>query len=345
VDRTISPALTVTPRSLEALTPEWQRLLHRAGNAWPFLRPSWLQVWLRTQAPETALLLLAVEDGLELAGIVPLLRRGERLQFAGDSEICDYMDVVAAPEAQVATLDAALRYLATQDWRELVLWGLRADSPTLAALPELAARHGLDLVLENEAVCPRVDLPPTWDDYLLTLSKKDRHELRRKMRRMAEVGGTIRDYDLSSAGEIEAAMPDFLRLHRESRQDKAEFMTPAMERFFLEMTSTLAQEDLVRLFFLEVDAQRVASVLAFNCGDELWLYNSGFDPAYAYASVGLVSKAIALQRAIEAGKRCYDFLRGAEPYKYDLGAKDLAVVRATLRRPEGEPAARVRDGR
>ncbi len=333
MDRTISPALTVTPHTLNALAADWEQLLTRAGNAWPFLRPAWLRIWQRTQAPDADLLLLAVHDGQDLAGVVPLLRGADRLQFAGDSEICDYMDVVATPGMHAAVLSAVLASISDDPWRELVLWGLRADSPTLAALPELAAQHGLELRLEDEATCPRVDLPPSWDDYLLTLSKKDRHELRRKIRRMVEAGSNVRDYDLSSPGEIQAAMPDFLRLHRESRQDKAEFMTAAMERFFLEMTATLAQEGLIRLFFLEIDARRVASVLAFNCGDELWLYNSGFDPAYASASVGLVSKAIALQRAIEVGKHRYDFLRGAEPYKYDLGAKDFRVVRATLRRP------------
>jgi CelD/BcsL family acetyltransferase involved in cellulose biosynthesis len=105
-----------------------------------------------------------------------------------------------------------------------------------------------------------------------------------------------------------------------------------MERFFRRMTAELSREDLIRLYFLELDGQRMASVLAFNSGDEVWLYNSGFDPAYASVSVGLVSKALALRQAIAEGKRCYDFLRGAEPYKYDLGARDLQVLRCTLQR-------------
>lgn len=338
METALSTTLTVTDETLADLAPAWQDLLDQSGNAWPFLRPSWLRVWLTEQAPAADLHLLAVRDGSRLAGIVPLLRRGPDLLLAGDSEICDYMDVIARPGEHEAVLSAALDLLSESDWRTLRLWGLREDSPTLAALPTLAQRHNLSLEVEDEAVCPRVDLPPTWDEYLLTLSKKDRHELRRKIRRMADAGGRFRDYALNEPSEIAAAMPEFLQLHRDSRQDKAEFMTPAMERFFLEMTATLAQEDLIRLYFLEIDGRRVASVLAFNSGDELWLYNSGFDPHYASASVGLVSKALVLQHAIDDGKRCYDFLRGSEPYKYDLGAKDLKVSRATLIRSVGEPA-------
>jgi CelD/BcsL family acetyltransferase involved in cellulose biosynthesis len=328
-----SATLTVTEATLEELTPSWSDLLARAGNRWPFLQPAWLNIWHRLLSPESELLLLAVWDGSELAGLMPLLINGDDLMLAGDPEICDYMDLPALPGRHAAVLDAGIRHLQQRPWQRIVLWGLRADSPTLKALGELGFED-ISLSLEQEAVCPRVTLPTSWDEYLLTLSKKDRHELRRKIRRMTQSGDTAREYGLSTSVEVEAAMPDFLWLHRESRPDKAAFMTSGMERFFTEMAVALAGEDLVRLYFLELDERRVAGLLTFNCGDELWLYNSGFDPAFASASVGLVSKAIVLRQAIEDGKHCYDFLRGAEPYKYDLGASDLQVLRAVLTRAE-----------
>ena len=48
-------------------------------------------------------------------------------------------------------------------------------------------------------------------------------------------------------------------------------------------------------------------------------------------SVGLLSKALALQRAIEQGKTRFDFLRGHERYKYELGAQDLNVHKVLIR--------------
>ena len=43
---------------------------------------------------------------------------------------------------------------------------------------------------EQEDVCPVVTLPADgdWDDYLGTLDKKARHEIRRKIRRAEAVG-------------------------------------------------------------------------------------------------------------------------------------------------------------
>jgi CelD/BcsL family acetyltransferase involved in cellulose biosynthesis len=326
-----APAICVAIEEFESLTEEWNELLERCGLASPFLRPAWLRVWLDTFAPDADLIVLGVRDGEQLIGLMPLLRRGDELLLAGDSEICDYADIISSEDMRAVVLDALLSHLDGLSWRRLTLWGIRADSPTLAELDAAASRSGISLELELEAECPRVALPATWDEYLLSLSKKDRHELRRKIRRLGE-SGEVREYALTDPVEVSAAMPDFLRLHTISRQDKAEFMTADMERFFVKMATTLAEEDSIRLYFLELDGQRVASVLAFNCGEELWLYNSGFDPDFASVSVGLVSKAMALRQAIAEGRSCYDFLRGSEPYKYDLGAEDLDVFRCTLTR-------------
>src|SRR5262249_29246323 len=135
----------------------------------------------------------------------------------------------------------------------------------------------------------------------------------------------VRFRTLSTRAEIEAALPDFFHLHRVSRHDKREFMTDAMEGFFRQVAGELAAEGLLRLFLIEIDGAPAAALIAFASGDELLLYNSGYDPAFAHASVGLISKALTLQAAIEAGLATYDFLRGAEPYKYDLGATDRIV--------------------
>jgi CelD/BcsL family acetyltransferase involved in cellulose biosynthesis len=318
--------------ALDELAEDWKRLLGETSCRWPFLQPTWLQVWWSEFPISGKLLLLGVRDGERLVGVAPLIHDANRLSFAGDASICDYMDIIAARGREPEVLDSVLRYAEALTWCRFELWGIRADSPTLPALRSLADRYGLHLDVEPEAVCPRVSLPATWDDYLTSLGKKDRHELRRKLRRFFEASHDSRHYVLSTVEDIRDGLDDFFRLHRISRQDKAEFMTPQMEHFFRVMAESLAKEDLLRLFYLEVDGRRVASVFAFDCGNELWLYNSGYDPMFASVSVGLVSKAIVLREAIEEGKRCYDLLRGRESYKYDLGARDLEVVRCTLSR-------------
>jgi CelD/BcsL family acetyltransferase involved in cellulose biosynthesis len=109
-------------------------------------------------------------------------------------------------------------------------------------------------------------------------------------------------------------------------------MTAEMEAFFRAMACGLAAEGIVRLFQVDIDGAAVASLLTFTGGDELLLYNSGYDPAFAPASVGIVSKALTIQAAIADGLSTFDFLRGAEPYKYDLGAADRIVRQVWITR-------------
>ena len=111
-------------------------------------------------------------------------------------------------------------------------------------------------------------------------------------------------------------------------------MTPAMERFFRVMTQAFAERGQMRLGLLEHQGSAIGAMLQFDFGGRVHLYNSGYDPAFANDSPGLVTLAHCIRDAIALGRQEYDFLRGTERYKYDLGGRDRAVVR--LRRPPQE---------
>jgi len=76
---------------------------------------------------------------------------------------------------------------------------------------------------------------------------------------------------------------------------------------------------------MEITGERVAGALCFNYGNSLSLYNSGYNPVYSALSVGLLLNALCLKEAIEDGVRYFDFMRGAEAYKYHLGARDVQL--------------------
>lgn len=322
---------TVRREELASLATEWAALLERSPDPVPFLHPTWHRVWLTEFESGGDDLLYAVRDDEGLVGVAPLLRRDGRLTLCGDFEICDYMDVVTAPGRAEAVLAALLRALVDEAWNELALWGLRESSPVLAALPAAVAQAGMTLEQETEAVAPRVELPASWDEYVASLSKKDRHELRRKLRRL-EAAGELELRTYTSPEETESRVPLLLRMMVESRTDKAAFMSEQMARFFHRMVPAMAREGLVRLYELELERKPIASVLCFDQGGQLFLYNSGYEPEYAPLSAGIVSKALVLRDAIECGRCCIDTLRGAEAYKYDLGAKDRNVYKCIVRR-------------
>jgi CelD/BcsL family acetyltransferase involved in cellulose biosynthesis len=314
------------------LDPKLEALLSRRAERLPFLHPAWLRTWLSEFGGNYEPLLLTCTRG-DVVGVAPLMRSDGRLSFIGDASICDFMDVLVDPDHAHEAYDDLWQQLCAEDWSEIELWGLMASSPTRGQIKAFAASQGYSVTEELEAVAPRLDLPDSWDAYLATLGKKDRHELRRKIRKLYESGAGVTFDVLSTQADVVASMDEFLDLHTRSRADKTDFMTPEMEIFFRRMASAMAAEGLVRLFMLRVNGKPAASVLCFDAGSYLYLYNSGYDPEFSSLSVGLVSKALCLQWAIENGMTGLDFLRGDEPYKYDMGAKDQEIYRIRLSRP------------
>jgi CelD/BcsL family acetyltransferase involved in cellulose biosynthesis len=325
-------ALSVRKQDLECLRGDWQELLSRAPEPHVFHRPTWQKVWLEHFGDGREPLFLAVRDGDHLVGVAPLMRDGPRLALVGDHEICDYMDFVVEPGRESEFFAAIFRSLGEEPWEEMDLRGLAAYSPALEALSTATNGLGWRVERELEAVAPHVELPSSWEEYLARLDGKNRHELRRKMRRLRQSGARVELRDLRSPQEVAAGMEDFLRLHTAARQDKADFMTPQMEGFFRAMSVALADEGLIRLFMMDLDGWPAATVLCFDCCRQLHLYNSGFDPELSSLSVGLLSKVLCLEVALKEGKGCLDFLRGSEPYKYDLGGQDLPIYRCRVRR-------------
>ena len=333
--------LTVAPEPFEALAPEWEGLAHRLQRPIPFSFPEWHHAWWgHFGAERSALYLAAREDG-RLLGVLPLMYDGDALALAGDPEVCDYTSVPIAETAAATMLAGMLDAVDALPWRTFHLWGLPEESPALGVTRAWAEGRGYEVETDFEAVCPRATLGADWESFLASLSKKDRHELRRKMRRFEQAGANVRLRVLCAPEEVAAGLPAFFHLQRISHRGKEAFMTPTMEAFFREMAVALAARDHARLYDVQVDGATVAALLAFLSGDELLLYNSGYDPAYAHASIGLVSKAMAMQRCVEDGFAAVDFLRGAEPYKYDLGGQDRIVRQLWVRRGQGVGLERI----
>jgi CelD/BcsL family acetyltransferase involved in cellulose biosynthesis len=324
--------LAVRDEPFDAVAAEWSQLVMEAPQAIPFATPQWQRVWLRHFQGDRRLRLLSVRDGERLVGIAPLLIDGERAEFVGHYSICDYMDAVVATGYENEVLAQVVQHLASDGVMSMDLRGVRQWSNTLEALCDCAVACGYTVQREEEALSPSVELASDWESYLGGLSKKDRHEMRRKMRRLMSAGG-VELQVVTAADEAAEQLDVLFHLMRISSHHKEEFLDrPGMEAFFRDMVRTMAEAGMLRFYFLTFDGQPVASVLNFDVGGVLYMYNSGYDPEYAHYAVGLMSKALLIKDAIENGRTCVDFLRGDESYKYDLGGKDQQVYRLVLTR-------------
>ena len=323
-----------TVHTFSSLEQSWDPLVPDCDVKAFFLSHRWQRLWWENFGQGRELLLLAFQQDGETIGIAPLQRQGDTISFLGDTDLFDFHDFII-PQGYELDFYRHLRdYLLSQDWRSLYFPSLSHASPTLRHLPLFAEQEGWTCTVEQEDVSPTLALPGDWEDYLAGLRKKDRHELRRKFRRLENAGGIdIRSY--TDPADVEERLDAFFALMRLGREEKYRFLTPEREAFFREMAVALAGVNVARLWFMEKDGVPVSSCLCFDyCGRRL-LYNSGFDPAFADLSVGLLLKATTIRDAIERGLDAFEFLRGDEHYKYHLGGVDQAVYRMTVVRDGG----------
>jgi CelD/BcsL family acetyltransferase involved in cellulose biosynthesis len=313
----------------------WDALVARSRRPTPFARWAFQTLWARRFAPGPLDLHVVRDSAGECVGVLPLYTEpgadGPVARLVGGVDVADYLDLVAAAGREEEAWKALLPVLAAGPARILDLRPVPADSPTAALLPALAGASGLACQVAREDRCPVVELPASWEAYLAGLDGKDRHELRRKLRR-AEAGApevaVARDPDA-----VAAAMDDFLALHRRSKVGKARFMDERMEGFFRELAPPLAASGALAVWRLRLAGRPAAALLCFEYDGEVGLYNSGFDPEARALSPGVVVIARSIEDAIARGFRRYDFLRGEEPYKYGFGAAATDVLRLTLTRP------------
>ena len=315
-------------RSFSPVRAVWRELLERLPWSTIFMTPEWQEAWWDEFGHDDELRLVTVGPPDAPLGLAPLQLSGERITFVGGTDLFDYHDFIAPDPAFYFELFDCLE---SEPWRTMDLSSVPEWSPTFTLLPQAARERGYSIVVEEEDVVPGVTLPDSWDAYLASLRKKDRHELRRKLRRL-ESAGPVR-VRLADAETLERDLLVFQEVMAESRAEKREFLIPAREAFFQRMTDRMFEAGHLRLFLLEIgDDAAAAAVLSFDYAGRRLLYNSGYRHGYDHLATGLMLKALCIKDAIESGLTYFDLLRGAEHYKYHLGGVDARIHRIVVTR-------------
>jgi CelD/BcsL family acetyltransferase involved in cellulose biosynthesis len=253
-------------------------------------------------------------------GIAALARDSDgTLGFAG-GELTDEQDVVASAGEGRSVATAVAGWIAADAPRLVRLEYVPEDAPTLDAMAAVLGERGYRVDRSRLITSPRLGLPRDFESYVQSLGKKERHELRRKIRRLEKA--TQATFRWATDAERGATLDRFFALHRLSRGEKADFMTPDVERFFRDIADALAPLGRLRLGVLRAHDEDAAVLFAFAYRGTLALYNAAYDPALASLSIGIVSHAWTIREAIAEQFDTYDLLRGDEPYKYDLGGTD-----------------------
>ncbi len=283
------------------------------------------------------LAVVTAHQGNRLVGVAPVFSARNRdgnqaLLLLGSIEISDYLDILARRADLPAFLGGLLDFIAQPgklDWQLLDWHNLPESTPTLPFLQVEAEKRGWSFTREQTYHVPAIPLTGDFETYLAGIDKKQRHEIRRKMRRAEESGQNVRWYIVEDASTLDAELEAFLDLMAED-PEKAAFLTPAM-RTQMRLACRAAFEcGWLQLAFLEADGQKAAGYLNFDYLNRIWVYNSGISRRFMDLSAGWVLLGYLLQWANEKKRSEFDFIRGNEDYKYRFGGVDKFVVRAKV---------------
>ena len=337
----MNTTLYQSPKAFSALENEWNALLHRSAADTPFLTLEWQKTWWQHFGDDNLLLVYAFRDEAEsLCGIAPLFRgveKGRRqLNTIGCADVSDYLDLIVAPGCEKPVFAALLDAVSAPDapeWDAIDLCNIPQASLTPDILGGLALARGWRVTTNPLVVCPVIPLPVTWDEYLARLDKKERHELRRKMRRAEQSQDPVSWRITSGQDTLDADLDAFITLLIESRPDKAAFMTETMRHFFHTVGHAAQRAGWLQLAFLEVNGVKAAAYMNFDYNNRIMVYNSGLDPRnFQWLSPGIVLVGNLIQRAIEQKRAVFDFLRGDEDYKFRLGGQTTHIYHLHIER-------------
>jgi CelD/BcsL family acetyltransferase involved in cellulose biosynthesis len=307
------------PEELETLAPEWLALC-RKTNVTPFQTPMWLLPWWRNFGSND-LSVIVSRSGNEIDAIAPLyiLRDDESDESLGlflGTGISDYLDVIG---------DASL-IIDEMSKLNCQLWDLQQLQPSSSMLT-VALSDGFSENVEDQEACPILPLT-TFETLGSTHFQKKLRYYRRQLERIGDV--RIETPTAETLDDLLTALFD-LHAARWKRRDLPGLLADdATQQFHRDAARRMLDAGLLRMYATRINDRIAAVFYGFALSGSVYYYLSGYDPDLEKLSIGTILVAHAVEQAVRDGATTFDFLRGAEEYKYAWGATDRMNKRRQL---------------
>jgi CelD/BcsL family acetyltransferase involved in cellulose biosynthesis len=332
---------------IRALTPQYQQLYKSAHNTLPFARQEWHLAWCEhflnknPRIDDEPLFCVVRNARSECVALIPFilshrrigpLRLGTVDLIGGDPSLTEIRNPMVQPgyeRSTVAAVHETLSQLRAWDW---VLWsGIGA---------ELAAAMESEIVpawnkLTHDYV---LDLPPSWDEFRAGLKRNIRESLRHCYNSLRRDGHAFEFTVARAPHEIRPALERFLALHAARASSPLGpkhpnwFATAPLQTFLYDVCERLAAADAVRVFQLCLGGEVVAARIGFAIDDSIYLYYSGFDPAWSRYSVMTTLVAEIFRYAISQGVQTVNLSLTGEQSKLRWGPRLVVLHSAFVHR-------------
>lgn len=302
---------------LDELSCEWRQWAEKDKSTTVFQCWEWTRAYWKAYGAHVSLCCVGVHQRGRILGILPLVRRGESVEFLGTPE-SDYNDLLCEPGAATTVLEAALSFLIRSDypWTCAVLEKIPAASNILRSVPYLspALQRHLQVVYRcpSPAVVAGEDAAKVWE----ALIRKE--QLRRYDRKVRKLG-PLRFRHIETRDEAREHLDRFFQQHitRWAMQgDRSQFLQTERRTFYEALVDEFDPANQLRFAVLELDSHPIAYHFGFQHRGTLTWYKPAFDVNYWEYCPGDVLLRSLLCHARDEGLNELDFTIGDERFKY-----------------------------
>lgn len=329
------------PASWHEINAEWHALVESCAINMPFLSYVYQRNWWETlgggewPAENSFLRIITARKAGKLIGIAPLFLTQKEdhepaLHFIGSYEVSDYLDFIVSEYDSPEFIPALLNFLNQHpdpSLKRLDLFNILDSSSSLPIIREQVSLNHWEYREEIIQPSPYLTIPENWDQYMATLSKKYRHEIRRKLRRAEET--ELHCYVVTDPLTLDEEIYSFIDMMALDPEKEA-FLTDTMRGHIATTAKIAFDQGWLHLAYLIINNEKAASYMNFLINNHLLIFNSAWNRNFSQYSPGWVLLAKVIKWAIKHNIKIVDFMRGDEAYKYQFGGVDRFVVRATL---------------
>ncbi len=177
-------------------------------------------------------------------------------------------------------------------------------------------------IISDAEACPVLLLPESYDDYVRSLGKNMREQIKRYPKRLEKEFQV--EYELADSEDaVQSALTDLFKLHGARWRQRGQtgvLATARRQKFHRAVCDAFFKNDYLRLWTLRCNGAPACVLLNYVYNSKYYFFIGGFDPDLMRWSVGTCLFAKVFKHAIEEGATEFDFLRGEEEYKYRYGA-------------------------
>jgi CelD/BcsL family acetyltransferase involved in cellulose biosynthesis len=342
--------LLTTLEQVERIAPEWRQFDTSGLIPLPFATADWTLAWWRhlrsnRMAVRDHVFTLAVRDpSRTLVGVAPLMLterpaigplRLRCLQFIGaDNNLTEVRTLSTRPGHEVAVYRAVAKYVRAADnqWHWMLWTGIRQAGNEVPA----QIGKGRWVRCDSDWVLP---LGQTWEQFQAGLHRNVKESLRKCRNAPRRAGLDFRLEVATRSEHMGPALDRFFELHAARAHSTNTvyhgnvFKTAAARNFLRELCARYAAREITHIFNLKLRERTIATRLGFKLGGSMYLYFSGYDPAYGRYSAMTSCLAGAIRWSIEAGLQTVNLSTGTDVSKTRWGPEEHVFGEAHLVSP------------